>query len=74
MAGRLVLTVTALGFLALFLALPLVVVFSEALSLGFGHYVTAIADPNVAAAICSASSPPGASRASSSPGAICWSR
>jgi sulfate transport system permease protein len=51
MAGRLVLTVTALGFLALFLALPLVVVFSEALSLGFGHYVTAIADPNVAAAI-----------------------
>jgi sulfate transport system permease protein len=51
MVGRLVLTVIALVFLALFLALPLVVVFSEALSLGLAHYVTAIADPNVTSAI-----------------------
>lgn len=51
MAGRLILIGLALAFLALFLALPLIVVFSEALSLGLGHYLTAIADPNVGSAI-----------------------
>ena len=42
---------TALAFMALFLVLPLLTVFTEALSAGFGAYVSAIADPNVLAAI-----------------------
>jgi len=51
MAGRFLLIGLALGFLALFLAMPLVVVFSEALSLGLSHYAASIMDPNVGAAI-----------------------
>ena len=51
MAGRCILIALALGFLALFLALPLIVVFSEALSLGLAHYATSILDPNVGSAI-----------------------
>jgi sulfate transport system permease protein len=51
MAGRFLLICLALGFLALFLAMPLVVVFSEALSLGLSHYAASIMDPNVGAAI-----------------------
>jgi sulfate transport system permease protein len=51
MAGRFLLIGLALGFLALFLAMPLFVVFSEALSLGLSHYAASIMDPNVGAAI-----------------------
>jgi len=40
------LTATALGFLALFLLLPLVAVFTEALRRGFGAYFAALADPD----------------------------
>jgi sulfate transport system permease protein len=42
---------TALAFMALFLLLPLVIVFAQALSAGFGAYLTAITDPNVGDAI-----------------------
>lgn len=45
------LTAIALGFLGLFLVLPLVVVFSEALSKGLSTYVTALSDPAAFAAI-----------------------
>ncbi len=48
---RLGLILTALGFMVLFLVLPLIVVFSEALNAGFGEYFSAIADPNVGNAI-----------------------
>src|SRR5271156_691715 len=48
---RIGLIATALAFMALFLVLPLLTVFTEALSAGFGAYVSAIADPNVLAAI-----------------------
>ena len=41
----------ALTFMALFLVLPLLTVFTEALSAGFGAYIAAITDPNVLAAI-----------------------
>jgi sulfate transport system permease protein len=41
----------ALAFLALFLALPLVLVFAEALSRGFGAYVEALADPDALSAV-----------------------
>jgi sulfate transport system permease protein len=41
----------ALLFMALFLVLPLVVVFSQALSAGIGTYFDALADPNVNSAI-----------------------
>jgi sulfate transport system permease protein len=41
----------ALAFMTLFLVLPLIVVFSEALSAGLSTYLSAIADPNVASAI-----------------------
>ena len=46
-----ILTVTALAFMLLFLVLPLLIVFSEALSAGIGAYATALADPNVISAI-----------------------
>jgi sulfate/thiosulfate transport system permease protein len=49
--GRTALIVTALLFMALFLALPLIIVFSEALSAGLGSYLTSLADPNVGSAI-----------------------
>lgn len=51
MAGRVALIVAALAFLAVFLLLPLLIVFGEALSLGLAAYAQAIADPNVGAAI-----------------------
>jgi sulfate transport system permease protein len=41
----------ALLFMALFLALPLIIVFSEALSAGLGTYLTSLADPNIGSAI-----------------------
>lgn len=43
---RYTLTAVALGFLALFLLLPLVAVFSEALRRGFGAYLAALKDPD----------------------------
>jgi sulfate/thiosulfate transport system permease protein len=42
---------TALLFMTVFLVLPLLVVFAQALSAGLGEYFNAIADPNVGAAI-----------------------
>ncbi len=51
MAGRIVLIGSALCFLALFVALPLIVVFSQALALGWAHYSQAILNPNVGSAI-----------------------
>jgi sulfate transport system permease protein len=51
MASRVLLIGTALAFMALFLLLPLISVFAEALSAGLGAYVSAIADPNVQSAI-----------------------
>jgi sulfate transport system permease protein len=48
---RLVLTGVTLGFLALFLVLPLVVVFVEALRNGLGAYVESIEDPDAMAAL-----------------------
>jgi len=46
-----VLIALALGFLALFLVMPLLVVFVQALSKGVSAYVAAITDPNAWAAI-----------------------
>jgi sulfate transport system permease protein len=51
MAVKNLLIASALLFMALFLVLPLVVVFSEALSAGLGTYFSALWDPNVASAI-----------------------
>jgi len=51
MANRILLIGAALIFMALFLLLPLIAVFAQALSAGFGAYVAAIADPNVQSAI-----------------------
>jgi sulfate/thiosulfate transport system permease protein len=51
MAGRIALITTALLFMVLFLLLPLIIVFSEALSAGFEAYFSAVADPNVQSAI-----------------------
>ena len=48
---RLVLGALAIGFVALFLILPLLVVFTEALAKGLGPALTAIADPDSLAAI-----------------------
>lgn len=42
--GTLVLTLTALGFLGLFLVLPLIVVFAEALAKGISAYLDALVD------------------------------
>jgi sulfate/thiosulfate transport system permease protein len=49
--GRLVLIAVALSFLGLFLLLPLLVVFTQALTKGMGVYFTAILDPNAWAAV-----------------------
>jgi sulfate/thiosulfate transport system permease protein len=49
--GKTALIVIALLFMALFLALPLIIVFSEALSAGLGTYLASLADPNVGSAI-----------------------
>ncbi len=51
MAVRIALIATALAFMALFLLLPLLIVFSQALAMGLGSYFTALYDPNVASAI-----------------------
>ena len=48
---RILLITTALLVMVLFLVLPLLTVFIQALSAGFGAYVAAIVDPNVTAAI-----------------------
>ena len=48
---RMLLTGITLAFLALFLVLPLVVVFVEALRNGFGGYLTSIQDPDAMAAL-----------------------
>lgn len=50
-AARVLLTLTALLFLALFLVLPLVVVFAEAFKGGVGTYLAAFRDPDAQAAI-----------------------
>ena len=50
-AARAVLIALALGFLALFLVLPLVAVFVEALRNGIGAYLEAFAEPDAQAAI-----------------------
>ena len=87
MAVRVGLILTALAFMALFLLLPLLIVFAQALSAGLGSYLSALDDPNVASAIgltvliaaiavpgqcgVSASSPPGASPGSTLSAAMC---
>ena len=48
---RWVLTAIALGFLAIFLVLPLAVVFTEALKGGLGAYFKSFQDPDALAAI-----------------------
>jgi sulfate/thiosulfate transport system permease protein len=49
--SRLLLITVALAFLSLFLVMPLLVVFVQALVKGFSAYVTALSDPNAWAAI-----------------------
>ncbi|HVT52199.1 MAG TPA: sulfate ABC transporter permease subunit CysW [Dongiaceae bacterium] len=49
--ARVILIGIALVFMALMLLLPLVSVFTEALSDGIGHYLSAIADPDALSAI-----------------------
>ncbi|MGN6085861.1 sulfate ABC transporter permease subunit CysW [Trinickia sp.] len=51
LAARILLIGVALTFLALFLGLPLVAVFAQALSKGLGVYFAALADPDARAAI-----------------------
>jgi sulfate transport system permease protein len=48
---RWALTATAIAFLAFFLFLPLVAVFSEAFRKGFGTYISALANPDALSAI-----------------------
>ncbi|MEP9348295.1 sulfate ABC transporter permease subunit CysW [Xanthobacter sp. KR7-225] len=50
-AVRIALTLVALAFLALFIGLPLVVVFVEALKRGLAAYASALANPDALAAI-----------------------
>ena len=50
-AVRWTLTAVALAFLVLFLVVPLVAVFDEALSKGVGFYLASLADPDARAAI-----------------------
>jgi ABC-type Fe3+ transport system permease subunit len=79
---QLLLTLTALGFIGLFLVLPLAAVFAQALEKGWGAYVAALREPMALSALrltlltaaiavprtwCSASRRPGRSRSSSSP-------
>ena len=49
--ARLLLIVLALGFLTLFVALPLIVVFVQSLAKGFGAYLAAISNPMAWSAI-----------------------
>ncbi len=51
MANRVLLITVALVFMVLFLVLPLISVFAQALSAGLGAYAASIADPNVQSAI-----------------------
>jgi sulfate transport system permease protein len=51
MVNRVLLITSALVFMALFLLLPLIAVFTQALAGGFGAYVSAIVDPDVRSAI-----------------------
>jgi sulfate transport system permease protein len=51
MAVRNTLIGIAIAFMTLFLMLPLVIVFAQALSAGFAAYFSSIADPNVQSAI-----------------------
>jgi len=51
MAVRRVLIAVAIAFMILFLVMPLIIVFSEAMSAGIGTYFNALVDPNVADAI-----------------------
>jgi sulfate transport system permease protein len=48
---RWLLTAVALGFLVLFLAVPLVAVFTEAFRLGWAAYVNAVSEPDAMAAL-----------------------
>ncbi len=48
---RLVVIVTALGFLTLFIVLPLIAVFVQAFSKGFSTYINALTDPDALSAI-----------------------
>jgi sulfate transport system permease protein len=48
---RWTLTLVALGFLAVFLVFPLIVVFEQALSAGWGAYLSALREPDALAAI-----------------------
>jgi sulfate/thiosulfate transport system permease protein len=50
-AARTALITTALAFLVVFLLMPLIAVFSEALKQGFGAFAHAVADPDARAAI-----------------------
>jgi sulfate/thiosulfate transport system permease protein len=50
-SGRLLLIAVALTFLCLFLVLPLLAVFAQALAKGIGAYIAAIADPMAWAAV-----------------------
>jgi sulfate/thiosulfate transport system permease protein len=50
-AGRLTLIVVAMLFLSLFLVLPLLVVFAQALTKGLGAYLAAVSNPNAWAAM-----------------------
>ncbi len=50
-AVRLLLIAAALGFLALFLLLPLAIVFQQALEKGLAAYVAAVREPNALAAL-----------------------
>jgi sulfate transport system permease protein len=49
--ARIILTLIAVGFLALFLVLPLLAVFAEALRRGLSTYLAAFGDPDTLAAI-----------------------
>jgi sulfate/thiosulfate transport system permease protein len=49
--GRILLIAAALSFLGIFLALPLLAVFVQALAMGVGAYVAAISDPMAWAAV-----------------------
>ncbi|HTQ71724.1 MAG TPA: sulfate ABC transporter permease subunit CysW [Acidocella sp.] len=51
MANRVLLITVALVFMVVFLVLPLISVFAQALSAGLGAYASSIADPNVQSAI-----------------------
>ena len=49
--SQLILTTAALAFLVIFLLLPLVTVFAEALSKGLGAYAEALSEPDALSAI-----------------------